>query len=72
VPFQYPFSIGKHTLNIAMHGDKYELRVDGMSFSHLYATKRAQSAFPSDTPPQRNTVSGRADPFGWDGGSRPQ
>lgn len=25
VPFQYPFTIGKHSLNIAMHGDKYEL-----------------------------------------------
>lgn len=45
VPFQYPFNIGKHSLNIAMHGDKYELRVDGMSFSHMYATKKAQGAF---------------------------
>jgi hypothetical protein len=43
VPFQYPFTIGKHSLNIAMHGDKYELRVDGMSFSHLYnLTKSGQ------------------------------
>jgi hypothetical protein len=25
VPFQYPFTIGKHSFNIAMHGDKYEL-----------------------------------------------
>lgn len=45
VPFQYPFTIGKHTLNIAMHGDKYELRVDGMSFSHMYALNRARGAF---------------------------
>lgn len=25
VPFQYLFTIGKHSFNIAMHGDKYEL-----------------------------------------------
>ena len=36
VPFQYPFTIGKHSFNIAMHGDRYELRVDGNSFSHMY------------------------------------
>lgn len=42
VPFQYPFTIGKHTLNIAMHGDKYELRIDGMSFSHLYNLTKTQ------------------------------
>lgn len=28
-----------------MHGDKYELRVDGMSFSHMYALNRAKGAF---------------------------
>ena len=43
VPFQYPFNIGKHSLNIAMHGDKYELRVDGMSFSHLYNLTKSQN-----------------------------
>jgi len=47
VPFQYPFTIGKHSLNIAMHGDRYELRVDGMSFSHLYnLTKSKQYGAP--------------------------
>jgi hypothetical protein len=25
VPFQYPFTIGQHSMNVAMHGDKYEL-----------------------------------------------
>jgi len=45
VPFQYPFTIGKHSLNIAMHGDKYELRVDGQSFSHLYQASRSKNAF---------------------------
>jgi len=33
-----------------MHGDKYELRVDGMSFSHMYSLSRARGAFAQDTP----------------------
>lgn len=49
VPFQYPFTIGKHSLNIAMHGDKYELRVDGMSFSHLYNLTKTQQTSKGDS-----------------------
>ena len=45
VPFQYPFTIGQHSLNIAMHGDKYELRVDGNSFSHLYNQTKAKMMY---------------------------
>lgn len=34
-----------------MHGDKYELRVDGMSFSHMYALNWAKGAFGQDANP---------------------
>ena len=34
-----------------MHGDKYELRVDGMSFSHMYALNWAKGAFGQEVGP---------------------
>jgi hypothetical protein len=43
-----------------MHGDKYELRVDGMSFSHMYSISKAKHAF--DRPEQFNEY-GR-EPYG--------
>ena len=65
-----------------MHGDKYELWVDGMSFSHMYALNWAKNAFgtePSysgggryddtynDPPEYQSKPEGSgADPFGWD------
>ena len=62
VPFQYPFSIGKHSLNIAMHGDKYELRVDGMSFSHMYSTTKMRSAFREESAPYNKSYGGGGGP----------
>lgn len=34
--FQFPFHIGKNALNIVQHGDKFELRINNQSFTHLY------------------------------------
>ena len=39
--FQYPFQLGDHQLNIALHGEGYELRIDSQSFLHLYNTRKA-------------------------------
>jgi len=63
-----------------MHGDKYELWVDGMSFSHMYALNWGKNAFGTeststgrydDTYNDESEFSSKpkgpeADPFGWD------
>lgn len=56
-----------------MHGDKYELRVDGMSFSHMYSLNRAQRAFNQDGPssyPQK--YDDGYDDYKYAGTSKPQ
>ena len=42
-----------------MHGDKYELRVDGMSFSHMYSTTKMRSAFREESAPYNKSYGGR-------------
>lgn len=34
--FNFPFSIGRNSLSIVQHGDKFELRINNQSFDHLY------------------------------------
>lgn len=43
--FQFPFTIGKNLLNIVQHGDKYELRINNQSFSHLWDNEKTKRAF---------------------------
>ena len=34
--FNFPFHIGKNSLSIVQHGDRFELRINNQSFEHLY------------------------------------
>eukprot|EP00347_Sterkiella_histriomuscorum_P010870 403374607 len=43
--FQFPFSIGKNSLNILQHGDKFELRINNQSFTHLWDNERTKRNF---------------------------
>ncbi len=43
--FQFPFSISKNSLNIVQHGDKYEIRINNMSFAHLWENEKTRQAF---------------------------
>lgn len=43
--FQFPFNIGKNALNIVQHGDKFELRINNQSFSHLWDNERTKRNF---------------------------
>lgn len=33
--FQFPFTIGRNSLSIVQHGDRYELRINNQSFEHI-------------------------------------
>jgi hypothetical protein len=41
--FNFPFSIGRNSLSIVQHGDKFELRINNQSFSHLYENSKSRS-----------------------------
>ncbi|CDW74612.1 UNKNOWN [Stylonychia lemnae] len=43
--FQFPFTIGKNSLNIVQHGDKFELRINNQSFTHLWDNERTKRNF---------------------------
>lgn len=57
-----------------MHGDKYELRVDGMSFSHMYALNWAKGAFGQDTPSygQSSKYDDTYEDYKYDAASKPK
>jgi len=40
--FNFPFNIGRNSLSIVQHGDKYDLRINNQSFSHLYENRMTQ------------------------------
>lgn len=44
----FPFSIGKNSLSVVQHGDKFELRINNQSFQHLYENKMTSQHFKSD------------------------
>ena len=48
--FQFPFNIEKNALNIIQHGDKFELRINNMSFTHLWDNERTKRNFNYNEP----------------------
>ena len=34
--FLFPWTIGRNALSIVQHGDKFELRINNQSFTHLW------------------------------------
>lgn len=34
--FLFPWNIGRNALSIVQHGDKFELRINNQSFTHLW------------------------------------
>ena len=49
--FQYSMPLGEHMINIVEQNDRYDLRIDNQSFSHLYLAEKTRQAFKSDDPP---------------------
>lgn len=43
------FEIGTHSVTIIQHGDKYELRIDNQSFSHMMDLERNRNFFSTNT-----------------------
>lgn len=46
--FNFNFTIGKNSLSVVQHGDKFELRVNNQAFSHLYENKLTNQHFKTD------------------------
>ena len=46
--FNFNFSIGKNSLSVVQHGDKFELRINNQAFSHLYENKLTNQHFKAD------------------------
>jgi len=40
--FNFPFHIGKNSLSIIQHGEKFDLRVNNQSFEHMYNQRKYQ------------------------------
>lgn len=38
--FNFPFHIGKNSLSIIQHGEKFDLRVNNQSFEHMYNQRK--------------------------------
>lgn len=53
-PFQFPFKTGSSNCNIVQHGDKYELRINNQSFSHVWDNIRTKQAFNWDDTKQED------------------
>jgi hypothetical protein len=58
VAFNKTFEIGKHSCTIIQHGEKYELRIDNQSFSHMMDLERNRVYF-SNFNPTSNTYSNK-------------
>jgi len=38
--FNFNFQIGKQSIQIVQHGDKFDMRINNQSFSHLYENSK--------------------------------
>jgi hypothetical protein len=57
--FSKSFEIGKYACTIIQHGEKYELRVDNQSFSHLMDLERNRIYFSGSNDPVSNTYTSK-------------
>lgn len=46
--FLFPWTIGRNALSIVQHGDKFELRINNQSFTHLWDNERTKKNFSYD------------------------
>lgn len=55
IAFSKSFEIGKYSCTIIQHGEKYELRIDNQSFSHLMDLEKNRVYFSSQNNPTSNS-----------------
>ena len=55
ISFSKSFEIGKYSCTIIQHGEKYELRIDNQSFSHLLDLEKNRVYFSSSNIPTSNS-----------------
>jgi|LauGreDrversion4_2_1035121.scaffolds.fasta_scaffold328499_2 hypothetical protein len=58
--FSKSFEIGKYACTIIQHGEKYELRIDNQSFSHLMDLEKNRIYFSGSNEPVSNTYTSKA------------
>ncbi len=59
VAFSKSFEIGRYSCTIIQHGEKYELRVDNQSFSHLMDLEKNRVFFSASQNPTSSTYSSK-------------